>query len=137
MAAPPAPKATNPNDDPLQAAIDYVLGGALPTGVTEIKGLLLPTNAPDEIRCKELLGIFEDYAKRDNVNAPLSIAVFGPPGSGKSTLVRKLLASCDQFYEPPIPVNLSQLSDAKELASYFRTASEHTPTSKIRPIFFD
>lgn len=97
----------------LDSAIEFVLHGQPPLAVTEIGKLRLPADSPEASRCNEIGKIIENYAAR-KVSRPLSIAVFGPPGSGKSFSVVQIVekAGCRE----PFIINLSQLSGPRELA---------------------
>ena len=96
---------------------------ALP--VAEIGKLRLPQNSTEANRCREITGIVKGYAAR-HVSRPLSVAVFGPPGSGKSFCVEQIVAEagCDK----PYIINLSQLSHPHELAESLKEQINSTPT---------
>src|SRR6185295_17968936 len=61
--------------------------------ITGIGKLRLPLGSAEAERCVDIKGILEEYADRTNVSRPLSIAVFGPPGSGKSHCVEEIVGS--------------------------------------------
>lgn len=90
--------------------VAYVLkGGTLST--TKIGKLELPTGCAEAKRCEDIKRILKDYADRTGSPNPLSIAVFGPPGSGKSRCVREIAKTLGDNYAKLKEVNLSQFSE--------------------------
>jgi hypothetical protein len=86
--------------------------------VVEVGKMSLPKGKEAQ-RCKEIMNIFKEYARRSQVSCPLSIAVFGPPGSGKSHGVKAILKSLSKHYQPLELINLSQFSDPQDLTEAF------------------
>jgi hypothetical protein len=116
------PRSVTPNES-LLLAIEYVTGTksgrhdglSLDPGLVELvgRGLKLPKGEESQ-RFKDVLGMLKDFAARKVVKRPLSIAVFGPPGSGKSRGVKLLLEEIGGC-RPAVEVNLSQVDDSKIL----------------------
>jgi ATPase family associated with various cellular activities (AAA) len=83
--------------------------------------------------------IIRQYLKViDNVAGPMSIAVFGPSGSGKSYTVREIVKGIDpaidqSFFE----INMAQMSSTKELASYLLRVHDVISAGKTPLVFFD
>lgn len=75
-----------------------------------------PEGSDEAQRCREIGGILQEYSARDK-EKPLSLAVFGPPGSGKSRCVREIAASVGEKYTFLPVINLSQLSEAEALGT--------------------
>jgi SLOG cluster2/AAA domain len=130
-AARPKPK-LDASDDVLESAIEYVISGHPAPRVEKVGELRLPAGSVEVKRCKAIRAIINDYAERI-VSRPLSFAVFGPPGSGKSFCVREIVkaAGCRK----PFVINLSQLSTPKELAENLKghldTAAKLDDTIRI------
>ncbi len=126
-------------EESLSLAIEYVTGtksgrndGLSLDQLVELVGseLKLPKGEESQ-RFRDILGMLKDFAARKDVKRPLSIAVFGPPGSGKSRGVKSLLKEIGGC-RPAVEVNLSQVDDggiltetmAREIAEANREQSE-------------
>jgi hypothetical protein len=105
-------------DQVLNSAIEYVISGNPVPNVEQIGDLRLPAKSPEAIRCRAIKNIISNYSAR-NVSRPMSFAVFGPPGSGKSFCIREIVkaAGCRK----PFPINLSQLSSPRNLLKFSAT----------------
>lgn len=78
-----------------------------------------------------------EYAAQVRPKRPLSIAVFGPPGSGKSFGITQLALSLKPGEIEPIEFNLSQLGSTSELLSAFHQVRDIALGGKIPLVFWD
>lgn len=83
---------------------------------------------------KNLLG---EYVAAKNAVRPLSIAVFGTPGSGKSFGVSEVASSIAPKLIESLNFNLSQLQSLSDLISAFHKVRDLSLVGKIPLVFFD
>ncbi|MEG3225018.1 MAG: hypothetical protein BME94_05725 [Methanobacteriales archaeon Met13] len=77
-----------------------------------------------------------EYLSKKNIKEPLSIAVFGPPGSGKSFGVTQIAKTISEDIEP-IEFNLSQFQSPNDLLTAFHIVQSTSLTGKTPLVFFD
>jgi hypothetical protein len=75
-------------------------------------------------------------ANAKSSSRPLSIAVFGPPGSGKNFTVNQILMSVRKTVSSEM-VNMSQLSSTRELARAFHRVQDRALAKEVPVAFFD
>ena len=94
---------------------------------------------PEEIEnIRALRKLFRNYkSSRDNnkARAPLCVAVFGPPGSGKSFAVHEMTK--DLLGQDLLEYNLSQFSQAEALIDAFHEIRDHVLEGKLPVVFWD
>lgn len=78
-----------------------------------------------------------EFLERKDQKAPLSIAVFGPPGSGKSYGVTQLAESIAPGKIKKIEFNISQFKSVSDLISAFHKVRDLVLKGQIPLVFFD
>jgi len=166
MTETPPPKTNPPTEAKLPAseaeymldAIEYVRSEKKPHYLFPVSKKLFLIQGPDADSCQEIQQLLLDYIKGSE-SKPISIVVFGPPGSGKSFYAKELLQSLrnrrlnedeksSAAAEPPkeeetfasllgelTEINLAQLYTPLELSKRFHAARKQT--AKTKAFFFD
>jgi len=83
--------------------------------------------------------LIQEYLSTPDINRPLSIAVFGPPGSGKSFTVTEVAKSVapEKLARETLDFNLSQFNSPNELINAFHRIRDVSLKGKIPIVFFD
>lgn len=81
--------------------------------------------------------LIRQYAQQDTPETPLSIAVFGPPGSGKSFGVKQVARSLLPGRIEDITFNLSQFHHADQLLDALHQVRDLTLSGKLPLVFWD
>jgi hypothetical protein len=89
-------------------------------------------------RCRNLIRNYVDESQgARKASHPLSIAVFGPPGSGKSFTVREIAQDVDKRKIEPLEFNLTHWNDRKDLVLALTDIAELQIRGKIPLAQFD
>ena len=121
-------------------AMQVVLGGpdaplqAVPWGQF---GNLLTVDRQEIESYRSIRNLVAEYAGQKQVSRPLSIAVFGTPGSGKSFGVTEMAKSLLPGQIEPITFNLSQLDNPGDLLSALHQVRDIGLSGKIPLVFWD
>jgi len=100
-------------------------------------GALLTVDRQEIESLRSIRSLVSEYVAQPRPKRPLSIAVFGPPGSGKSFGITQLaLALCPGEIEPK-EFNMSQLGSIDELLSALHQVRDIGLGGKIPLVFWD
>lgn len=86
---------------------------------------------------RSIKNLLWEYITKKNTVRPLSIAVFGTPGSGKSFGVTEVAESIAKDLIQKIDFNLSQFTSVDDLISAFHKVRDIVLENKIPLVFFD
>jgi hypothetical protein len=86
---------------------------------------------------RSIKNLMEEYISSKEVPRPLSIAVFGTPGSGKSFGVTEIAKTIAPNKIEKLDFNLSQFRDIENLAEAFHKVRDLVLQKKIPLVFFD
>lgn len=139
----------------LHTAVALTATGAKPSSPAEKQSADLLKRVPTAVFAKvlrthdrreienyrALYSLMLDYIGHNAPPRPLSIAVFGPPGAGKSFGVKQVAKALSQLRGPrPIETlafNLSQYETPQQLADAFHLVRDLVLKGKIPLVFFD
>jgi len=119
-------------------ACDYVMQGAkIIDGLPRLSFGALTTVDRWEIEAyQNIRNLIVSYASADNVR-PLSIAVFGSPGSGKSFGVTQIAKNVLPGKVEKLEFNVSQLTGLNDLGAAFQKVRDVILEGKLPLVFFD
>jgi hypothetical protein len=119
-------------------ACEYVLKGAkIIEGLPQLSFGALTTIDRWEIESyRNVCNLIDSYIRTDSVR-PLSIAVFGSPGSGKSFGVTQIAKNILPGKVEKLEFNVSQFTDNADLGVAFQKVRDVTLEGKLPLVFFD
>ncbi|HLZ07149.1 MAG TPA: RyR domain-containing protein, partial [Chloroflexota bacterium] len=88
-------------------------------------------------RINEIRRLITSYRASESDRRPLSLAVFGPPGSGKSFAIKQVAADLFGQSQAALEFNLSQLVSREDLHAAFDQVRDATVRGKIPLVFWD
>jgi len=101
-----------------------------------VVGQLVSVDEAETSELTRLTELIRDYARRERPSRPLSIAIFGRPGSGKSFAVRQILGHLGIVSET-LTFNLSQLRTSDDLGPAMQSVQTAGLQNKLPVIFWD
>jgi hypothetical protein len=120
-------------------AADVVLRGpavALAPAPRAQYGQYLTVDRQEIERINAIRGLIHSYRENGNDRRPLSIAVFGPPGSGKSFAIRQLAEELPGN-SAILEFNLSQFESIADLHLAFQRVRDESVRGGIPLVFWD
>ena len=100
-------------------------------------GNLLTVDRQEIESYRSIRNLVAEYARQMHVTRPLSIAVFGTPGSGKSFGVTEMAKSLLPGQIEPITFNLSQFDSPDDLLSALHQVRDIGLSGKLPLVFWD
>jgi hypothetical protein len=86
---------------------------------------------------RNLRQLVDDYEKSGKQEKPLSLAVFGPPGSGKSFGIKQIAKEILGKDNKPLEFNLSQFSDPRDLIGALHQVRDKVLSGVTPLVFWD
>ena len=121
-------------------AMEVVTEGISPALDTAPKaryGTLVTVDREEIERLNEVRRLILAYADSDTDHRPLSLAVFGPPGSGKSFAIKQLAGALFGKQGPALEFNLSQFGERDELHRAFEQVRDASVKGQLPLVFWD
>jgi hypothetical protein len=103
-------------------------------------GKLLTVDKNEIENFRSIQNLVKEYLKDNTANKPLSIAVFGPPGSGKSFAVKSVANSVLGIMGKKADVleyNLSQFESPQDIIRAFHEIRDYSLRAAVPLVFFD
>jgi RyR domain len=100
-------------------------------------GALLTVDRQEIESLRSIRSLVSEYVSQPHPKRPLSIAAFGPPGSGKSFGITQLALALRPGEIEPKEFNMSQLGSTDELLSALHQVRDIGLSGKIPLVFWD
>ncbi|MDD3853697.1 MAG: ATP-binding protein, partial [Syntrophomonadaceae bacterium] len=123
-----------------ECARNIVLKGALtslPDVPVETIGAWSSADRQEIEGVRSVKNAMQEYLRLKNPETPLCVAVFGPPGAGKSFVVKEIAKGLGIDENAQLTFNLSQFESAHELLTAFHQIRDLNLQGKMPLVFWD
>ncbi len=110
---------------------------ALPDVPVEMIGAWSSADRQEIEGVRSVNNAMKDYLQLKNPETPLCVAVFGPPGSGKSFVVKEIAKGLGIGEDAQLTFNLSQFESADELQTAFHQIRDLNLQGRMPLVFWD
>jgi hypothetical protein len=100
-------------------------------------GNLLTVDRNEIESYRTISSLFQEYISQEKADKPVSIAVFGAPGSGKSFGIKEIAKSINKERISEITFNLSQMNSPSDLIGALHQVRDEGLKGKIPLVFWD
>jgi hypothetical protein len=129
--------------DIIESACDFVVSGASSCNFKLPRAVFGELCVRDRSEIESLRAVYQlitKYVCEPSIATPLSIAVFGQPGSGKSFAVKQIATQVGNEVSHNMPsttFNLSQFGDAEAIAIALYKVRDHSLSGETPLVFWD
>ena len=110
---------------------------ALPNAPVEMVGHWSSADRREIEGVRSVYNAVGDYMQQGGLQAPLCAAVFGPPGAGKSFVVKEIARGLGISGDAQLTFNLSQLASPRELPQAFHRIRDLRLRGRLPLVFWD
>ena len=130
----------DPQSAVIECARNIVVKGpllSLPDVPVEIFGAWSSADRQEIEGVRSVNNAMKDYLELKHPEQPLSVAVFGPPGAGKSFVVKEIARGLGISEEAQLTFNLSQFESPEELLTAFNEIRDLNLKGIMPLVFWD
>ncbi len=130
----------DPQNTVIECARNIVLKGpltALPDVPVETIGAWYSADRREIEGVRSVKNAMQDYLRLKRPETPLCVAVFGPPGAGKSFVVTEIAKGLGIREDAQLTFNLSQFESPNELGTAFHQIRDLNLQGKMPLVFWD
>ena len=99
--------------------------------------ILLTVDRTEIESYRTIAALVQEYISQEKADKPISIAVFGAPGSGKSFGIKEIAKSINKDRIKDITFNLSQMNSPEDLIGALHQVRDESLKGMIPLVFWD